>query len=152
MKKLQRSITDKQQPYIFLTTLSYTAMVTNNPLHAFGMKLQQRGISQSDFNPQLLNHPSGTPDFAAMLNVQQPLIHIDMLYQRRSAAQQIALYRHKTRRSKEYITFLVQQAYLQLQLAHEAQSVMEEAQQTVRLFMPSPTTATRRDCCKSRMC
>ena len=118
--------------YLPRATLSYTAMVTNNPLHAFGMKLQQRGISQSDFNPQLLNHPSGTPDFAAMLNVQQPLINIDMLYQRRSAAQQIALYRYKTQRSKEYITFLVQQAYLQLQLAYEAQSVMEEVQQTVR--------------------
>lgn len=112
--------------------LSYTAMVSNNPLNAFGMKLQQRKINQSDFNPQRLNHPSGTPDFAAMLNVQQPLINIDMLYQRRSAAQQIVLYRYKTQRSKEYITFLVQQAYLQLQLAYEAKSVMEEALQTVR--------------------
>lgn len=118
--------------YLPQATLSYTAMVSNNPLHAFGMKLQQRRISQSDFNPQLLNHPSGTSDFMTTLNVQQPVINIDKWYQRQSAAQQITLYRYKTQRSKAYITFLVQQAYLQLQLAYEAKSVMEEALQMVK--------------------
>src|SRR5574340_1810481 len=47
----------KQTEAVFLpqVTLSYTAMVTDNPLNAFGAKLQQRKISQNDFNPALLN-------------------------------------------------------------------------------------------------
>lgn len=112
--------------------LSYTAMISNNPLHAFGMKLQQRNIGPSDFDPQLLNHPSATSDFTATLSVQQPIINIDHLYQRKGAFQQTISYQFKTRRSKEYITFLVQQAYLQLQLAYETEVVMEEARQMVK--------------------
>jgi outer membrane protein TolC len=34
--------------------LSYTALVTNNPLNAFGFKLQQQSVAPADFNPQLL--------------------------------------------------------------------------------------------------
>src|SRR6187402_471272 len=42
---------------------SYTAITTNNPLIAFGSKLQQKSITAEDFNPHLLNNPSATPDF-----------------------------------------------------------------------------------------
>ena len=64
----------KETQAIFLPQagLSYTAMATSNPLNAFGFKLQQRSIAQADFNPDLLNHPNGTPDFAARIDVQQP--------------------------------------------------------------------------------
>ena len=123
----------KQTTAVYLprVMLSYTAMVSDNPLNAFGAKLQQRKITPADFNPQLLNHPAATSDFMTTLHVQQPLLNIDKLYQRKSAFQQVALYQYKTQRGKEYITFLVQQAYLQLQLAYEAKSVMEESLQTV---------------------
>ncbi|HRN55309.1 MAG TPA: TolC family protein [Agriterribacter sp.] len=124
----------KQTTAVYLPriALSYTAMVSDNPLNAFGAKLQQRKITQADFNPQLLNHPSATPDFMTTLNVQQPILNIDQLYRRKSAFQQVALYQYKTQRSKEYIAFLAQQAYLQLQLAYEAKTVMEESLRTVR--------------------
>jgi len=59
----------KQTSAIFLPQVgfSYTAMSTNNPLNAFGFKLQQQSITQNDFNPELLNYPSGTPNFTTML-------------------------------------------------------------------------------------
>ena len=81
----------KQTEAIYLPQLrfSYTAMSTNNPLNAFGFKLQQKTITQNDFNPDLLNHPSGTPDFSTKLELQQPLINIDMLYRRKAAAKQL---------------------------------------------------------------
>jgi len=110
--------------------LSYTAMSTNDPLNAFGFKLQQRSISQDDFNPALLNHPSGTQDYMAKLEVQQPLINIDMLYLRKGAEKQTEIYHYKTQRSREYLTFEVQKAYLQLQLNYDAIKVLEEALQT----------------------
>ena len=70
----------KQTEAIYLPQIgvSYTAMSTNNPLNAFGFKLQQKSITQNDFNPDLLNHPSGTPDFTTKIEVQQPLINMDM--------------------------------------------------------------------------
>ncbi|WP_218332040.1 TolC family protein, partial [Hydrotalea lipotrueae] len=88
----------KQTDAIFLPQVgvSYTAMSTNNPLNAFGFKLQQKSITQADFNPDLLNHPSGTPDFSTQLSVQQPLLNLDMLYMRKGAAKQSELYQFKT--------------------------------------------------------
>src|SRR5688572_18182823 len=49
----------KQTNAVFLPQIkvSYTAMGTNNPLNAFGFKLQQQSIGASDFNPEVLNNP-----------------------------------------------------------------------------------------------
>ena len=124
----------KQTEAVYLPQIgfSYTAMSTNNPLNAFGFKLQQQSITQNDFNPDLLNHPSGTPDFTTKLEVQQPLINMDMLYLRKGAAKQTELYQYKTQRTKEYLIFEVQKAYLQLQLAYAAVKVLEDALQTTK--------------------
>ena len=124
----------KQTEAIYLPQvgLSYTAMSTNNPLNAFGFKLQQKSISQADFNPDLLNHPNGTPDFTTKIEVQQPLINMDMLYMRKGAAMQTEVYQYKTKRTKEYLTFQVQKAYLQLQLAYNAVKVLEDALKTTK--------------------
>ena len=110
--------------------ISYTAFSSNNPLNAFGFKLQQQGITQSDFDPSRLNNPSATPNFMAKAELNQPLINLDMIYARNAAREQIGVYSYKTKRTKEYITFEVQKAYAQLQLAHEAVTVLTEALQT----------------------
>lgn len=110
--------------------VSYTAFTSNNPLNAFGFKLQQQGITQSDFDPSRLNNPSATPNFMAKAELNQPLINLDMIYARNAAREQIHVYSYKTKRTKEYIIYEVQKAYAQLQLAHEAVTVLTEALQT----------------------
>lgn len=137
LAKLDESIAAsnyKQTEAIYLPQagFSYTAMSTNNPLNAFGFKLQQKSIAQNDFNPALLNDPGNTGDFMTKLELQQPLINMDLLYKRKAAAKQTELYQYKTQRTKEYLTFEVQKAYLQLQLAHDAVKVLEEALQTTK--------------------
>ena len=124
----------KQTEAIYLPQVgfSYTALSTNNPLNAFGSKLQQKSITQNDFEPSLLNHPGATGDFLTKLEVNQPLINMELLYKRKAAANQTALYQYKTQRNKEYLTFEVQKAYLQLQLAYDAVKVLKEALQTAR--------------------
>jgi outer membrane protein TolC len=119
----------KQTEAIFLpqADLSYTVISTNNPLNAFGFKLQQGAITQNDFNPALLNHPSATPDYMAQLEVKQPLLNIDMLYMRKGAEKQTEVYQYRTQRTLEYMTFETRKAYLQLQLAYEAVKVLTEA-------------------------
>lgn len=112
--------------------LSYAAMSTNNPLNAFGFKLQQRTITQNDFNPALLNHPSATPDYMVQLEVKQSLLNIDILYVRKGAEKQTEVYQYKMQRTQEYMTFEVKKAYLELQLAYDAVKVLSEAAQTAK--------------------
>ena len=106
--------------------LSYTAMNTNNPLNAFGVKLQQKSIEASDFNPVYLNDPGGTADFMTRIEVNQPLLNMDMVYQRRAAGRQQEIYRLKTKRTAEFIEFQVKQLYMELQLAYQSVTVLEE--------------------------
>lgn len=123
----------KQTNAVFLPQIkvSYTAMSTNNPLNAFGFKLQQQSIVQSDFNPELLNNPSTTQNFMTKAEWQQPILNMDMLYMRKAANEQRAVYAFKSRRTKEFLTFEVHKAYAQLQLAHQGRNVLEEALQTI---------------------
>jgi outer membrane protein TolC len=107
-------------------------MSTNNPLNAFGFKLQQKSISASDFNPDLLNNPKGTPDFSTKLEVMQPIINLDLLYQKKAAEKQAEMYQYQTQRTKEAIQLEVQKAYLQLGLIHASIKVLEEALNTSR--------------------
>jgi len=117
------------QPQI---NLSYTGMQSNNPMNAFGFKLQQQSISPADFNPDLLNNPSATQNFVTKAELNQPLINLDMIYQRRAAAQQVDVYAYKTRRTKEYLLFEVQKGYAQLQLSYQAIDVIKESLMTAR--------------------
>ncbi|MBL7701632.1 MAG: TolC family protein [Ferruginibacter sp.] len=110
--------------------LSYSALGTNNPLNAFGFKLQQKSIAQNDFDPAKLNDPSATSDFTTKLELQQPIINFDMQYKRKAAAKQVDLYNYKTQRTKEYLELEVNKAYLQLQLAYDAADVLEDANKT----------------------
>lgn len=121
---------ETQAIYLPRVGFSYTAMSTNNPLNAFGFKLQQKSITMNDFNPDLLNHPNGTPDFTTKLDVMQPIINMDMWYQKKAAAKQAEIYQFQTERTKEYIRFEVQKAYLQLAFAYDAVKVLEEANKT----------------------
>lgn len=70
---------------------SYSALATNNPLNVFGFKLQQRTVTAADFNPDKLNHPSGTSDFTTKMEALQPLINMDAVYMKKSALVQTKL-------------------------------------------------------------
>lgn len=124
----------KQTDAIYLPQagFSYTAFSTNNPLNAFGFKLQQKSISATDFDPALLNHPSATPDFTTKFEVQQPLINMDMNYQRKGAAKQIEMYQLATARTKDYLAFETKKAYLQLQMLYNTDKVLKEALATAK--------------------
>ena len=124
----------KQTEAVFLPQVgfSYSALSTNNPLNAFGFKLQEKSITANDFNPESLNNPSATPDFTTKLDVQQPILNMDQIYKRKAAEKQTELFRFKTQRTREYLSFEVKKAYLQLLLAYDAVKVLEEAQKNAQ--------------------
>src|SRR5689334_19642078 len=84
----------RQTDALFLpqVNFTYSALVTNNPLQAFGLKLQQGSIKETDFNPTRLNDPPSTRDFSAKVEVQQPLLNLDMHYQRKAVANQVEMH------------------------------------------------------------
>jgi outer membrane protein TolC len=125
-----------QADAIFLpqVNFSYTAATTNNPLNAFGFKLQQQSITAADFQPKLLNNPSATTDFNTKVELQQPLVNFDMLYERKGASKQVEMYQLISERTKEYLSFETEKAYLQLQILYDAGKVLEEAVITSKAF------------------
>ncbi len=111
--------------------LSYSAMTTNNPLNAFGFKLQQKSIGSADFAPSTLNNPGGTSNFMTSIDVQQPLVNMDQLYRRKGARTEMDIYRLKEQRTREATEFETRKAYMQLQMAYRAEQVIEESLQAM---------------------
>lgn len=124
----------KQTEAIWLpqVNLSYTGFTTNQPLSAFGFKIQQAQLQQADFNPAILNNPGATSHVMTQLSVQQPLFNPEQLYMRNSALKQSEVYSFKTQRTREVIVMQVTNSYLQLEYAYEVVKVMKEALETIR--------------------
>ena len=119
----------KQTNAVFLPniTASYTAIATTNPLMAFGSKLNQEILTQSDFNPALLNNPSQIENYATKFEILQPLINLDGIYQRKAAKSKMEAMALKTERTSDYLILEVEKSYMQLQLAYKAVNVFEKA-------------------------
>ena len=121
-----------QSNALFLPNInvSHTGISTTNPLMAFGSKLNQEILTASDFNPALLNDPAKTQNFATKFEIQQPLINVDGLFERKAAKSKMEAYQLQTERTKEYLELEVSKAYMQLQLAYRAVKVLEKANTT----------------------
>lgn len=124
----------RQSNALFLpnVNVSYTGIVTTNPLMAFGSKLNQEILTQADFNPALLNNPDQTQNFATVIEVKQPLINVDGLLGRQAAKAKMDAFQLQTERTKEYLVLEVSKAYMQLQLAYKAVLVLEKANETAK--------------------
>ena len=114
---------------VFLPNISasHTGMATTNPLMAFGFKLNQEIVTQADFDPNALNNPSQINMFATKFEVQQPLINMDGIFQRKAAKAKWEAVRMQLARSGDYISLETEKAYMQLQLAYKSVDVLESA-------------------------
>ncbi|HEX9152415.1 MAG TPA: TolC family protein [Flavobacterium sp.] len=122
----------RQSNSVFLPSISasHTAIATTNPLMAFGSKLNQEILTESDFNPALLNNPARTKNFATRIEILQPLINVDGLYARQAAKSKMEAFQLQTERTKEYLELEVNKAFMQLQLAYEAVKVLKKTNAT----------------------
>ena len=108
-------------------SVSHTGIATTNPLMAFGSKLNQEILAQNDFSPALLNDPSQIENYATKFEIQQPLINVDGMFQRKAAKTKMQSMQLQTTRTGDYLEFEVDKAYMQLQLAYKAVDVLEKA-------------------------
>lgn len=119
----------RQTNSIFLPqiSVSHTAMATTNPMMSFGSKLNQEILTANDFNPDLLNNPSQIEDYATRIEVKQPLINVDGLFQRKAAKARMNAMSLQSERTKDHINLEIKKAYMQLQLAYKTVDVLEKA-------------------------
>lgn len=124
----------RQSNALFLPNISasHTAITTTNPLMAFGSKLNQEILTQADFNPALLNDPSQVQNYATRIEVLQPILNADGLFERKAAKSKMEAYQLQTERTKEYLELEANKAFMQLQLAYKAVEVLEKANSTAQ--------------------
>lgn len=112
-------------------SVSHIALSTTNPLMSFGSKLNQEILSATDFNPALLNDPAVTTNFATKIEVLQPLVNVDGIYERKAAIAKVVAYQFQTQRTEEYLKLEIKKAYMQLQLSYNTISVLQKALNTI---------------------
>jgi len=110
---------------------SYTGISTNNPLMAFGSKLNQERVTIEDFNPANLNNPKNIFNFATKLEVRQPIYNKDAVYMKKAGEVKVEVLKLKQERTREYLKFELNKAYMQLQMAYKNVEVLEGARNTV---------------------
>lgn len=116
--------------YLPNITASYTVMNTNSPLNAFGFKLNQSRIAMEDFNPELLNDPKSITDFGPKIEIQQPIINRDGVYQKKAGTVKTEVLKIKQQRTEEYLRLELSKAYYGLQLAYKILNTLENAKVT----------------------
>jgi len=112
--------------------LSYSGIVTNNPLVAFGSKLNQEAIRASDFSPQAFNDPDRIESYATIIDVEQPIFNLDGIHKRRAAKLQMKIAALQESRRREFILLEAEKAYMQLQLARQAMHISKQAYETAQ--------------------
>jgi len=110
-------------------SISHSGISTNNPLMAFGSKLNQEILTQADFNPALLNDPDEIKNFTTKIEVQQPIFNVDGIYMRKAAKAKMNAVALQSLRTKDYVKLEVTKAYMQLQVAYKAVEVLEKAKE-----------------------
>ena len=110
---------------------------TNEPMMAFGTKLNQARISQMDFLPSALNHPDPITGAGATLTLSQPLYaggRLDAAYRAGSAMAEAEAASQNHRRQQ--VALAVVQAYFGTQMAEQgvqfAEDTLRQAQETER--------------------
>ncbi|MEM8893764.1 MAG: TolC family protein [Bacteroidota bacterium] len=131
-KDAEMAMADYRQSHsLFLPSvqLSHTATYTNNPLMAFGTRLNQEILTQEDFNPDLLNNPDPIDNYATEILVMQPLFNLDGIHEREAAKIKSEATLLQRQRTQEYVAFEAMKTYMQLQMGYDAVDVLQRAKQ-----------------------
>lgn len=110
-------------------TLSMTGSRSDDALNVFGMKLQQRQVTQADFIPTDLNHPSAFNDFNTRVEMLIPVWNGGKISSFQAQAKaMVKAAKSGNEAVKQYLTFNVYQAY---EGVHAAQAYIGVANKAV---------------------
>lgn len=108
-------------------SISHQGFRTNNPVMAFGSRLNQGIFSQNDFDVNALNNPDAITNFTTTFKVEQPLLNIDKLIQRKALKYAYRAQELQNNYLNSAIVMKSKTLYMQLQLTYESQKVVEQA-------------------------
>jgi outer membrane protein TolC len=114
-------------------TLNAQGVRTNEPMQAFGIKLNQARITASDFNPLVLNHPDPVGAYGGSVVLQQPLYAGGRLQSARRAGEYAAQAEgaSQSRRQQETAQQVVE-AYFGIQVAEQALAWAEDTRRWIQ--------------------
>ncbi len=108
---------------------------SNDPLYAFGFKLQQQTVTMADFDPAVVNNPGEINHFNTQVMVEQPLINADAWLGRSAAGKKVQAMELQADYAKQNISFMVKNTYFALQLANSKVHVLEKAEATTNQYL-----------------
>ncbi len=107
-------------------SVSHQGFRTNNPVFAFGSRLNQGIFSQSDFDVNALNNPDAITNFTTTFQIAQPVLNINKLIQRKAANYAFKAQEFQNNYMTSALLMKTQTLYMQLQLTYESQKVVNE--------------------------
>jgi outer membrane protein TolC len=113
-------------------TLSEQGFASTDPVNAFGFKLKQERFTQQDFAVGALNEPDRVDHFATQVEVRQPILNLDGLFERRAAADATRAAEQKSEWTRSMVTFRVKKGYYGLLLAERRVAVIDSALDAAR--------------------
>ncbi len=114
-------------------TLQAQAVRTDEPMMAFGIKLNQARIGMMDFNPDTLNHPDAIGAYGGSAVLQQPLYTGGRITAARKAGDFMAQAEAASQeRRKEETALAVVQAYFGAQVAEQAMTWVADTEAWVQ--------------------
>lgn len=112
-------------------------MKTDNPMYAFGSKLNQERIAATDFNPDLLNDPDAVDDFQTTISVEQALFAPEAYMGLKMAKKEAEASGYDFQRKKEEVTLNVITAYMNVLTSRNyveaAQKGLEDTREHARI-------------------
>lgn len=105
-------------------SLSHSGFRTNDPLNTFGFKLQQKIVTQYDFNPYLLNNPDAMTHFNTKIAAQQPLLNFDVFASRKALKNKMEAVGYQAEFAADMLEVEVKNSYTNLQFLYEAKSAV----------------------------
>lgn len=107
-------------------SLSHTGFYTDDPLNSFGFKLQQRIVTQADFNPALLNNPDEMYHFNTKFSVQQPILNFDVFSARKALKEKLKATRYQKQFTEDMLAVEIKNAYTNLQFLYQAKKAVQK--------------------------
>ncbi len=114
-------------------TLQAQGVRTNEPMMAFGIKLNQARIGMADFNPLTLNHPDAIGAYGGSAVLQQPLYTGGRITAARKAGDYMAQAEAASQeRRKQETAMAVVQAYFGAEVAEQAMKWVQDTETWVK--------------------
>lgn len=114
-------------------SVSHQGFRTNNPVMAFGSKLNQGVFNQNDFDVNALNNPEALSNFTTTFEVAQPVLNIDKLIQRKALKYAYKAQEYQNSYRTSALILKSQTLYMQLQLAYDSEKVIKKALETAQI-------------------